>query len=108
MKKWKLKSDAEMAMEYSSVYNPIPFKDKVVKHSHLSHSERMERLAVEDLQAGLKSLREQTQSLCDLIPRAKAVKSKSDIVIYIDKKGHKRWKWKTKKGAIYGKLKEVI
>lgn len=35
-------------------------------------------------------------------------RSKSDIVIYIDKSGHKRWKWKTKKGAIYGKVKKVM
>ena len=29
--------------------------------------------------------------------------SKSGIVIFIDKDGHKRWKHKSKKGAIWGK-----
>ena len=29
--------------------------------------------------------------------------SKSDVVVFIDENGNKRWKWKTKKGAIYGK-----
>ena len=32
-------------------------------------------------------------------------RSKSDIVIFIDKNGQKRWKWKNKKNAIYGKEK---
>jgi len=37
--------------------------------------------------------------------RRKIIKlgSKSDIDIFIDKNGNKRWKWKTKKGAIYAK-----
>jgi hypothetical protein len=35
-------------------------------------------------------------------------KSKSGIVIYIDEHGHKRWQFKTNKGAIYGKLKDVM
>jgi len=29
-------------------------------------------------------------------------KKKSEIIIYIDSQGNKRWKWKTKKNAIYG------
>ena len=30
-------------------------------------------------------------------------KSKSDIIVFVDKHGNKKWKWKTKKGAIYAK-----
>lgn len=30
-------------------------------------------------------------------------KRKSNIIIFIDKNGNKRWKFKSKKGAIYGK-----
>jgi len=32
-------------------------------------------------------------------------KSKSDVVIFVDQHGNKRWKWKNKKNAIYGKQK---
>ena len=33
--------------------------------------------------------------------KKKKIKKKSDIIIYIDKTGRKRWKWRNKKGAIY-------
>ena len=29
--------------------------------------------------------------------------SKSGVIVFIDKNGHKGWKWKNKKGAIYSK-----
>lgn len=35
--------------------------------------------------------------------KVKKPKKKSDIIFYIDKNGHKKWKWRTKKGAIWSK-----
>jgi len=29
--------------------------------------------------------------------------SKSNVIVFIDENGNKRWKFKNKKGAIYGK-----